>query len=139
MEYNFILLLDGKYSKKRRQAVLYRVVGGRAGFTRISEYPISSSVVIRKQTSVGIRCRLSSKKAARFLNFFDSCHDFMRGLALFDILPVVLNKIFLALLFSKIRQFTENRTWKNDHDQIGNVKRSSIPKEVSSCYSCKLQ
>ena len=37
-------------------------------------------VLIRKQTSVGIRSRFSSKKAARFLKCFDSCQDFLRWL-----------------------------------------------------------
>ena len=41
---------------------------------------ISSCVMIRKQTSVGIKSRFSSKKAARFLKCFESCQDFLRWL-----------------------------------------------------------
>ena len=57
------------------------------------------SVLMRKQTSVGIKSGSSSKKAARFRKCFDSCH-FLRGPLVLDIVrdgASVINEILLTL------------------------------------------
>ena len=69
---------------------------------------VSSFVIKRKEISVGIRSRFSSKKAARFLKCFDSCQALLRWL------------VFLAIEVSTLQ---ERKNFRNPGAQ---TRRKSI-------------